>query len=52
MQKCRHDHCRCEGLEAFEGYCSSYCAQAARRPDPSEGRGCGCGHPPCGDSRP
>lgn len=51
MQKCRHDGCRCEGAAAYDGYCSSYCAEANRTESAGQARRCGCGHPPCGDAR-
>ena len=50
--KCQHHGCECEGVESFDGYCSTYCAQADRKQGAGGSRGCACGHPPCGDVKP
>jgi len=49
--KCIHESCRCEGEEAFDGYCSTHCAAADAKPAEDTGP-CPCGHPPCGENRP
>lgn len=52
MDDCRHEPCRCEAKASFDGYCSTHCQAAARRPENEHGSQCGCGHAPCGYQAP